>query len=240
VAARAVNLLVDDYMEKHLQLFSDPQSSFLEKQLAEYETNLKESENRMEAFKRKNRVFSPEEQRSLLLKQYQEEKLLAQNTRKKIRLAQESLKEQDTVKTRADLRSLNAKAASLARRLTTLENEIRSLDLLDNEFQALKREVASNEEKYRTYLKRVEEARISEEMNRKKMANISVIQPAEVPAKPISPNKGWNILLGMILGAVSGLGVAFFSEYASESFSTPGIAEKQLALPVLTTIRHRD
>ena len=240
VAARAVNLLIDDYMEKHLQVFSDPQSSFLERQLAEYETKLKESENRMEAFKRKNRVFSPEEQRSLLLKQYQEEKLLAQNTRKEIRRVRESLKEQETVKTRADLRSLNAKAAALARRLKTLENEIRSLDRLDNEFQALKREVASNEEKYRSYLARVEEARLSEEMNRKKMANISVIQAAEVPAKPVSPKKGWNILLGMILGAVSGLGVAIFSEYASESFSTPGIAEKQLALPVLTTIRHRD
>jgi len=34
----------------------------------------------MEVFKRKNRLFSPEEQRSLLLKQYQEEKHLARNT----------------------------------------------------------------------------------------------------------------------------------------------------------------
>ena len=124
--------------------------------------------------------------------------------------------------------------------MRTLENEIRSFDRLDNEYQTLKREVAANEEKVRTYLGRVEEARISEEMNRKKMANISVIQAAEVPAKPITPKKGLNILLGMILGAVLGLGFAFFSEYTSESFSTPGIAEKQLALPVLTTIRHRD
>jgi uncharacterized protein involved in exopolysaccharide biosynthesis len=241
VAARAVNLLVDYYKEKHLQVFSDPKSSFPGTQLAVYETNLKESETRMEAFKRKNRVFSPDEQRSLLLKQYQEEKLLLQNTREEIRLVKVSLKEQETGDvTRADLRSLNAKAAAQARRLGTLENEIRSFDRLDKEFQALKREVASNEMKVRTYLERMEEARISEEMNRKKTANVSVIQPAEVPAKPITPNKGWNILLGMILGAVSGLGVAFFSEYASESFSTPGIAGEQLALPVLTTIRHRD
>jgi uncharacterized protein involved in exopolysaccharide biosynthesis len=86
----------------------------------------------------------------------------------------------------------------------------------------------------------LEEARISEDMNRRKMENVSVIQAAVPPAKPITPKKGWNILLGMILGAVSGFGVAFFSEYTSESFSTPGVAEKQLALPVLTTIQHRD
>jgi uncharacterized protein involved in exopolysaccharide biosynthesis len=240
VAARAVNLLVDDYKEKHLQVFSDPQSSFLGQQLADYEQKLKQSESLMEAFKRENRIFSPEEQRSLLLKQYQEEKLLAENTRKEIRLARESLREQETAKTRADLNSLNAKAAALTKRLGTLEKEIRSFDLLDNEFQKLKREVASNEEKYRTWLQRVEEARVSEEMNRKKTADIRVIQAADVPVKPITPNKGWNLLLGMLLGAVAGLGVAFLSESMSESFSTPGIAEKQLALPVLATIPHRD
>jgi len=240
VAARAVNLLVDFYKEKHLQVFGDPQPSLSKTQLAEYEADLKESEGRMEAFKRKNRVFSPEEQRSLLLKRYQEEKLLAQDTRKEIRLVRERLKEQGTVETRAELRSLNAKAAATARRLGTLENEIRSFDRLDTEFQALKRDVASNEKKYQTWLERMEEARISEERSRKRMANVAVIQPAEVPAKPIAPNKGRNILLGMLLGAVIGLGAAFFSEYTSESFSTPGIAGRELALPVLATIRHRD
>lgn len=328
VAARAVNLLVDYFKEKHLQVFSDPQSSFLEKQLAGYDQKLKQSENRMEAFKQKNRVFSLEEQRSLLLKQrmeldtslknaknqvdelqkklsslksqqkartedkslytlserdkiivearsrllslqlqeqdllrqYPEDNRLVMNTRKEIRLVHAFLTEQeteiggkvrtgnpvylevekDTIKTRAELSSQNAKAAALTRQLGKLENEIRSFDLLENEFQTLKREVASNEKNYRTYLERLEEARISEDMNRKKMANISVIQAAAVPAKPVKPKKGLNILLGMILGAVSGLGFAFFSEYASESFSTPGIAEKELALPVLTTIAHRD
>jgi uncharacterized protein involved in exopolysaccharide biosynthesis len=240
VAARAVNLLVDYYKEKHLQVFSDPQSSFLEKQLAEHETKLKESERRMEAFKQENRIFSLEERRSLLLTQYTEINRLVRNTRKEIRRLQESLKEQEAVETRAELRSQNSKAAALARRLGTLENEIRSFDRLDNEFQTLSREVASNEMKYRTYLERLEEARISEDRNRRKMENVSVIQAAVPPAKPITPKRGWNLLLGMILGAVSGLGFAFFSEYTSESFSTPGVAEKQLALPVLTTIQHRD
>jgi len=46
----------------------------------------------------------------------------------------------------------------VARRLGTLENEIRSFDRLDTEYQALKRDVASNEKKVRTYLERMEEA----------------------------------------------------------------------------------
>jgi len=38
------------------------------------------------------------------------------------------------------------------------------------------------------------------------MADVGVIQPAEIPARPITPRKGRNILLGMLLGAGIGLG----------------------------------
>ena len=69
IAAKAVNLLVDFLKEKHLQVYSDPKSSFLEQQLAAYEQKLKESQNQLEVFKQKYRVFSLEEQRTLLLRQ---------------------------------------------------------------------------------------------------------------------------------------------------------------------------
>ena len=80
VAARFVNLLVDYYKEKHLQVFSDPQSSFFDSQFAQFEQKLKQSENQMEAFKQKNRVFSLEEQRSLLLRQRSELDTALKNT----------------------------------------------------------------------------------------------------------------------------------------------------------------
>ena len=69
VAARAVNLLVDFFKEKHLAVHSGTESTFLESQTDLYEQELKNSENRLEAFRQKNRVFSLDEQRSLLLKQ---------------------------------------------------------------------------------------------------------------------------------------------------------------------------
>ena len=69
MAAKALNLLVDYFKEKHLQAYSDPKSSYLEQQLAAYDQRLKQSQGQLEAFKQKNRVFSLDEQRSLLLKQ---------------------------------------------------------------------------------------------------------------------------------------------------------------------------
>ena len=91
VAARVVNLLVELFQGKHLQVFSDPQSSFLEKQLAEYRTEAQESESRMEAFKQKNRVFSLDEQRSLLLKQRTELDTSLKNTKNQVDELQKKL-----------------------------------------------------------------------------------------------------------------------------------------------------
>ena len=100
----------------------------------------------------------------------------------------------------------------------------------------LKREADTNDKNYRTYVDKLEEARISDDMNRQKMANVSVIQPAAVPAKPVKPKKVLNIILGVILGACAGLGYAFFSEYTSQGFSTPEQVERRLGLPVLATV----
>ena len=86
---------------------------------------------------------------------------------------------------------------------------------------------------------KLEEARISDDMKLQKMANVSVIQATTVLAKPIKPKKTLNILLGIILGAVSGTGYAFLSEYVSHGLSSPESVEKRLGLPVLTTVAYK-
>ena len=328
VAARFVNLLVDYYKEKHLQVFSDPQSSFFDSQLAQFEQKLKQSENRMEAFKQKNRVFSLGEQRSLLLgqrseldtslkktqnqvdelqkklsslrsqqeerakdkslyttterdriitearsrlldlqlkeqnllKQYNENNRLVRNIREEIQLVQVFLKEQELeisgkvrtgnpvfqevekelIKAKAELSSQIAKAAAQKVQLAKVENETGSFDLLENQYQNLKRDLESNEKNYRIYLERQEEARISEEMNRQKMANISVIQAATAPAEKIKPKRKLNILFGILIGIIASLGFALYSESTSQKFSTPESAERRLGLPVLATLLHKE
>ena len=69
MAAKAVNLVVDTLKEKHLQVFSNPQASFLETQLASYEQQLKKLEKELQDFKKRHGVTSPIEQQRLLLAQ---------------------------------------------------------------------------------------------------------------------------------------------------------------------------
>jgi uncharacterized protein involved in exopolysaccharide biosynthesis len=325
VAARVVNLLVELFREKHLQVFSDPQSFFLEKQLKTYRGKLGDSELSMESFKQKNQVFSLEEQRSLLLKQrteldttlkntdhridelaeklrnlknqrsvnaqknktlytsterdkivvdakakllslqlaeqdllkrYREDSRRAQDIRAEILTVRNFIQEQeeyvsktvetggrifqeielDIVKTEADLKGQSAKSASLRQQLQRLDGEIRTLDLNERKFQELKREVSANERNFRAYEDRVEQARIAEDMNRSKLANISVIQPAAVPVKPVTPKKKLNMLVSLLFGCFAGLGLALVSEHLSQVMTTPDSAERRLGLPVLATI----
>jgi uncharacterized protein involved in exopolysaccharide biosynthesis len=329
IAAKAVNLLVDFLKEKHLQVYSDPKSSFLEQQLSTYEQKLKDSQNQLETFKQKYQVFSLEEQRTLLLKQrtefdtsfrtsqnqirelqnkllslktqmravskdvplyseterykiiddakaqllslhlkeqellqkYNEDTPLVINVRKEIKIVQNFIKKQEEdlkgkvrtgqnivyqdieremIKTQAELSSQEAKSATLREQIAQLNREVRTLDLRENDLQNLKRELAANEKNYKTYLEKVEEALISDNLNRQKMANISTIQAAAVPQKPIKPKKALNVALGIILGAVSGLGLAFFSEYTNQGLSTPESAERHLGLPVLGTVPFKE
>lgn len=324
VAARAVNLLVDFFKEKHLQVHSGTESNFLQSQTNLYDQELKNSENRLEAFKQMNGVYSLDEQRSLLLKQrteldttlkntrnqideqgkklaslrgqikkiladknlytmteldriivearaklltlllseqdltskYPDNNRLVVNVRKEIQITKDFLGEQENViggkvktgnlvyqeaekeaiQAEAGEASLRTKAVTLQAQIGQLDSEIKTLDLREKELKDLNREVSTNEMNYKTYQEKKEEARISDEMNRQKLANISVIQAAVVPSKPVKPKKALNILLSIILGAVSGLGFAFLSEYMGQGLSTPEAAEEKLGLPVLATV----
>jgi len=142
----------------------------------------------------------------------------------------------DLVKTEANLNAQRAKAATLKQQVSQLDGELRALELRDKELKDLERDYSISEKNYQTYKEKTEEARISDDMNRNKLANVSIIQAAAVPAKPIKPRKLLNIVLGIILGTVSGIGFAFFIEYTTQVFSTPESAERRLGLPVLTSI----
>jgi uncharacterized protein involved in exopolysaccharide biosynthesis len=324
IAARAVNLLVEFFLEKHLQVYNDPKSSFLEQQLDDYRLKLEGSEDGLQEFKQQNRVYALEEQRNLLLKQridldsayketqnrseelrqrlatlnekaraiseapplytfserdriltdsktrlldlqIKEQELLTKykarhplvaNVRKEIQIAVDFVKEQEgevksavrtgnlvyqevekeRIKTEADLKAQEAKSLSLKRQIGQMEAEIGKLDLTEKKFIDLKRGFTINEKNYKNYVDKYEDARISDDMNRRKLANISTIQQAAVPVKPIKPRKALNLILAIVLGAVLSLSFAFFAEYVTQGMTTPESVEKRLQVAVLASI----
>ena len=89
---------------------------------------------------------------------------------------------------------------------------------------------------YRLYLTKFEESRISNAMDTEKIANVSLIEPARPPLKPVGPKVMLNMVLALFLGAFGGLGLAFFMEYLDDSLEQTEDVEAYLEVPVLTSI----
>ena len=195
-----------------------------------------------------------------LRRKYNESNRLVVSARREIEFVNQFLKEQEEgiagkVKTgnpvyqglemelfraESELTAQAAKADALRVQLRQLDKEIGLLDMSENKVQNLKRDISIDEKNFKTYADRQEEARIAEAMNNLKLNNVSVIQSAAVPDKPIKPNNKLNVLLGLFLGIISSLTVAYIAESMSQTFSDPESLENYLGLPVLLTIQDKD
>lgn len=112
------------------------------------------------------------------------------------------------------------------RNLNTLpDKELRLAQLLRD------REV--NEKIYMMLLQKREEAKIAEA---ERVGNIRIIDYARIPEKPIKPRKALNLIIGLMLGGMMGIGLAFLLEYIDTSVKTVEQAEQITELSVLGTI----
>ena len=102
-------------------------------------------------------------------------------------------------------------------------------------YAVLSREVDTNRQLYDSVLQRIKEMGVATEM---RTSNVSIIDQASLPRLPISPNKRANLLFGVLLGLLSGVGLAFFFEYLDNTIKTPDQAERELGLPNLSVVPH--
>jgi succinoglycan biosynthesis transport protein ExoP len=69
-----------------------------------------------------------------------------------------------------------------------------------------------------------------------KTSMVEIVDPAKVSLRPFKPNRVLNITLGVIIGLVVGVGLAFFIEYLDTSVKTIDDVERSLGAPVLGVI----
>ena len=135
--------------------------------------------------------------------------------------------------------TLQASGHVIALQIDDLDKKIQRLDILNKELIVLERARAADEQNYQLYLKKVEEAKVSEEMDRLKMSNISVIQPAEVPRKPAGRPTNLKLILGAIFGVMMGVGLGLVIEYLDGAYTRPDQAAEDLGLPVLASFSQK-
>lgn len=65
---------------------------------------------------------------------------------------------------------------------------------------------------------------------------VEIVDAAEPPTRPVSPNLILNVLLSIFVGLGSGVGLAYFIEYLDTSIKTADDVERWIDLPVLGLI----
>jgi len=132
---------------------------------------------------------------------------------------------------------LGARAQVLRAEVAKLDAEIRSLDGGERELEVIGREQKIAEESYTTYVKRREEARVSDELDRARISNISVLSPPTRPFEPVSPRKLRIMGIGLAAGMVLGVALALAREYMSDVVRGAADVEREPGLPYLGTLR---
>ena len=114
-----------------------------------------------------------------------------------------------------------------------LGGQEKNLSKQELEYARLNREVEVNEKLYLMLKEKLAEARITEAQT---VGDVSIVDPAVMPASPIGPPKRIGVIIGGIMGLILGIAFAFIYEMLDTSIETIEDVEKLLKLPVLGVI----
>ena len=142
--------------------------------------------------------------------------------------------EESFLAARAKEQSLQAEADKQQQRALTLKE-------IGVQYAVLEQDVKVNRTLYDSVLKRLNETNVANDIA---ASNIQIIQRAEKPRYPSSPDVPFNIIASMFIGLILGTGVVFIFEYFDTTVGTPQQVWSKLTLdtigvvPNFQAIRH--
>ena len=137
---------------------------------------------------------------------------------------------------RTDYQMAKRREESLQEVLRGQKSEAMTLNANAVEYDNLRVEASTKRALMDTLLKRQSETEVMSRLGGARESNVRVVDRALPPRSRHSPSYRKNGLLGLFLGLVGGVGLAFFLEYLDRSIRTPEQVEQYLKLPSLGVI----
>jgi uncharacterized protein involved in exopolysaccharide biosynthesis len=120
--------------------------------------------------------------------------------------------ERESERIEIELASVDETISTQRGQADAIELQLQRLDQGENELQATDLERDVVKQKYLTYAERREEIRIAEQLDHFRVANVKVLGAATVGAEPVYPRKLLIMVVGLVAGAMSGVGLALFQQ----------------------------
>jgi polysaccharide biosynthesis transport protein len=129
-----------------------------------------------------------------------------------------------------DLAVINRQEGGLAGLFERANKQALDLNLLEIEYNRLKRSKENTEKLYDLVLERTKETDLTRML---RINNIRVVDRPMVPGGPIRPQVPINIATGMIAGLLLGIGAAMGRAVIDRSIKTPDDVERELGVALL-------
>jgi capsular exopolysaccharide synthesis family protein len=111
--------------------------------------------------------------------------------------------------------------------------EVGKLSQLLIQHNILKREFDTNEQLYESLLQHLKDATVSAGL---RATNIHLVDPALIPTAPVRPRIIYNIAIGLMVGLILGVTLAFLQESLDTSVKSAEDVERLIAAPALAVI----
>ena len=132
-----------------------------------------------------------------------------------------------------DYEAASSQEKRLVAALETQKAEAMALGSKGIEYGVLSRDANINRQMFDNLMQRQKETGVSAKLDTN---NIRVVDKAEVPLRPVRPNKTLNLVLAIFGGGLFACGLAFFFEYIDNRVKSPDEIKNYLGLPFLGLI----
>ncbi len=174
--------------------------------------------------------------RSEILKRYTPSSREYRNINSQIEILRAEIRNEVTKAVKTDeleLYSLRVKQKSLEEKIDTLRKKANFMSQKKMSLKELEREIELYRKNYMLYASKTEDARIYGERQRRNLANVSIVNRANIPVAPVFPKRLLILVVSIFVGFFAALGMPFLLEALDGRLKTAMDAEEQLDLPVI-------
>jgi uncharacterized protein involved in exopolysaccharide biosynthesis len=260
-AAHFAGTVMKAFIRRQTEIYNTPQTDFLKGQIEEARQRLKKSQQAMQSFKQESGVSDIDEEMAQLLKEKSELGTLAFTavSEAQTRLAELKTREaemqstyrasspilirmrktvevarEDLARRQRDLDTASS-GSSLARKMRKVNNRITYLESQRVRFNELQQKLQIDENNYLYYVKRGEEARINNLLNRQNITRIAIVDQAAVPVEPEKPKVILWVSITLLAALMAAIGAALVRELLDDRLSNPEQVYSSLGVPVLAS-----
>lgn len=267
VAVAFSNILIEKFLARQAAIYNPPRTNFLRQQIEDARAKLDAAQTQFQDFKNETKIAALDEEMGQLIREkgnlsglafsaltqaqatladleakYAEiratnrpDSLLMRRQQESIAVARERVRN-----LQADLGALDAgKASPLSSKIADIDSRITFLESQRGRYTELERQVSLEEDNFKYYQQRGEEARVNDMLNDQNITRIAVVDMPSASPNPVHPHKTFVLAGCLVAALLLALGVALAAEMLDDRLTNPQQVARALGVPVLACFNRK-